>query len=128
MDDVEVSVMACFINSCQCQPIHPSLILEGQSHVYHSRCCCELDQFDGVGMSCQMWALCEAFRKWNGFGDDVIAEQPSHPCLVLHNTVCHVTPFVLPSSESRLEQCAFKKWLLCLWCQCHSQKVHLLAQ
>ena len=60
---------------------------------------CELDQFDGVGMFCQMWALCEAFRKWNGFGDDVIAEQPSHPCLVVHNTVCHVTPFVLPSSE-----------------------------
>ena len=26
-----------------------------------------------------------------GFGDDVIAEQPSHPCLVIHNTVCHVT-------------------------------------
>ena len=60
---------------------------------------CELNQFDGVGMSCQMWALCEAFRKWNGFGDDVIAEQPSHPCLHVHNTVCHVTPFVVPSSE-----------------------------
>ena len=38
---------------------------------------CELDQFVGVGMFCQMWALCEAFRKWNGFGDDVVAEQPS---------------------------------------------------
>ena len=30
--------MGCFINSCQCQPIHPSLILEGQSCVYHSHC------------------------------------------------------------------------------------------
>ena len=39
MDDgVEVSVMACFINSCQCQPIHPSLVIEGQSCVYHSQC------------------------------------------------------------------------------------------
>ena len=38
MDGVEVSVMACFINSCQCQPIHPSLVLEGQSCVYRSRC------------------------------------------------------------------------------------------
>ena len=76
---------------------------------------CELNQFDGVGMFCQMWALCEAFRKWNGFGDDVIAEQPSHPCLVVHNTVCHVTPFVLPFSESRLEQFAFKKCLVRLW-------------
>ena len=38
MDGVEVSVMVCFINSCQCQPIHPSLVIEGQSRVYHSRC------------------------------------------------------------------------------------------
>ena len=38
MDGVEVSVMGCFINSCQCQPMHPSLVLEGQSRVYHSRC------------------------------------------------------------------------------------------
>ena len=30
--------MGCFINSCQCQPIHPSLVLEGQSRVYQSRC------------------------------------------------------------------------------------------
>ena len=37
VDGVEVSVMACFINSCQCHPMHPSLILEGQSCVYHSR-------------------------------------------------------------------------------------------
>ena len=35
---VEVSVMGCFINSCQCQPMHPSLVLERQSRVYHSRC------------------------------------------------------------------------------------------
>ena len=73
---------------------------------------CELDQFDGVGMLCQMRALCEAFRKWNGFGDDVVAEQPSHPCLVIHNTVSHVTPFVLSFSESRLEQCGVEKWVL----------------
>ena len=30
--------MGCFINSCQCQPMHPSLIHEGQSHVYQNRC------------------------------------------------------------------------------------------
>ena len=80
-------------------------------------CSCELDQFVGVGMSSQMWALREAFRKWNGFGDDVIAEQPSHPCLVVHDTVCHVTPFVFPSSESWLEQRPLKKCLLRLWRQ-----------
>ena len=38
VDGVDVSVMACFINSCQCQPIHPSLVLEGQLRVYQSRC------------------------------------------------------------------------------------------
>ena len=38
VDGVEVSVMACFINSCQCQPMHPSLVLEGQSRVYHTWC------------------------------------------------------------------------------------------
>ena len=30
--------MGCFINSCQCLPMHPSLVIEGQSLVYHSRC------------------------------------------------------------------------------------------
>ena len=62
-------------------------------------CCCELSQFDGVGMSCQMRTMSKSLRKWNGFGDDVVAEHPSHSCLVVHNTVCHVTPFVLPFSE-----------------------------
>ena len=36
----------------------------------------------------------KAFRKWNGFGDDVIAEQPSHPHLIVHDAVCHATPCV----------------------------------
>ena len=34
----------------------------------------------------------KALEKRNGFGDDVVAQQPPHPCLVVHNTVCHVTP------------------------------------
>ena len=85
---------------------------------------CKLDQFDGVGMICQMWALREAFRKWNGFGGDVITDQPSHPCLVVHNTECHVTLFVLPFSERLLEQCAFMKCLVCLWVNAvHSESV-----
>ena len=84
VDSVEVSVMACFISSCQCQPMHPSLILEGQSRVYHSQCVlASLNQFDGVGMSCQLRTLSKSLRKWNGFGDDVIAEQLSRPCLVM---------------------------------------------
>ena len=37
LDSVEVSAMACFFISCQCQPTHPSLIHEGQSRVYQSR-------------------------------------------------------------------------------------------
>ena len=58
-----------------------------------------MNEGDGVGMCCQMRTLSKSLRKWNGFGGDVIAEQPSHPCLGIHNTVCHVTPCVLPSSE-----------------------------
>ena len=54
------------------------------------------------------------FSLMNGFGGDVIAEQPSHPCLVIHNTVCHVTPCVFLSSEPWLKQCSFKKCSLCL--------------
>ena len=38
VDGVEVSVMACFINSCQCQLMHLSLVIEGQSRVYHTWC------------------------------------------------------------------------------------------
>ena len=37
-------------------------------------CSCQLDQFHGVDVCCQAWTLCEAFRKWNCFGDDVIAD------------------------------------------------------
>ena len=81
---MEVSAMRCFINSCQSQPMHLSLVLEGQ--------------------------------------------HPSHPYLHAHNTVCHVTPCVLPSSESRLEQCAFKKCLLCLWCQCQPMHPSLVLE
>ena len=90
---------------------------------------CKLDQFDGVGMSCQMGTLSKSLRKWNGFGDDAIAEHPSHPCLHVHNAVCHVTPCVLPFSEWRLEQCAITKWLLCFGCQCiHSESLLVHTQ
>ena len=103
------------INNCQCQPMHPSLMCEEQSCVYQSRCVlASLINFLVLMCPARFWTLCDAFRKWNGFGDDVVAEQPSHPCLVIHNTVCHVTPCVFLSSESWLKQCSFKKCLLCL--------------
>ena len=78
-------------------------------------CSCQLNQFHGVDVCCQVWTLCKAFRKWNCFGDDVVAEQPSHPCLVVHDAMGHVTPCVFLSSESWLKQCSFKKCSLCLW-------------
>ena len=78
-------------------------------------CSCQLNQFLGVDMSCQVWTLCKAFRKWNCFGDDVVAEQPSHSCLLVYDTVCHVTPCIFLSSEPWLKQCSFKKCSLCLW-------------
>ena len=38
MDGVEVSVMGWVINTCQCQPMHLSLMFKEQSHVYQSQC------------------------------------------------------------------------------------------
>ena len=51
----------------------------------------------------------------------------TYPWLAFHNTVCRATPMII-SSEWWLEQCGFKKCVLCLWCQCHSQWVCLLVQ
>ena len=70
-------------------------------------CSCQLNHFLGVDVSCQVWTLCKAFRKWNCFGDDVVAEQPPHPCLVVHDAMSHVTPCVFLSSEPWLKQCSF---------------------
>ena len=82
------------INRCQCQPMHPSLMCEEQSYA----CSCQLNKFHGVCMSCHVWTLCKVFRKWNCFGDDVISEQSSHPCLVIQNGMCYVTPSIFLSS------------------------------
>ena len=38
MGGAKVNVIAYFTNSCQCQSMHLSLILEGQSCVHHSWC------------------------------------------------------------------------------------------
>ena len=117
LDRVDVSVMAWCqtLCHCQCQPHQPIPQWSATVQcVSKPMCSCQLDQFHGVGMCCQVWTLCKAFRKWNGFGDDVIAEQPSHPCLVVYDTMSHVTPCVFLSSEPWLKQCAFKKCSLCL--------------
>ena len=45
MDGVDVSVMACFFNSCQCLLIHPSLIHEGVVMcVSKHACSCKFNQ------------------------------------------------------------------------------------
>ena len=75
-------------------------------------CSCQLDKSLGVDVSSQVWTLFKAFRKWNGFGDDVVAEQPSHPCLGVYDAVCHVTPCVFLSSEPWLKQCSFHEMLV----------------
>ena len=94
MDGVEVSVMGWSSTLVNVSPCTRPSCLKEQSCVSKPMCSCQLNQFLGVDVSCQVWTLCKAFRKWNGFGDDVIAEQPSHPCLVVHDAVCHVTPCV----------------------------------
>ena len=139
MDGVEVSVMgwsSTLVNVSPCT--RPSYVRNSLVCVSKPMCSCQLNQFLGVDVCCQVWTLCKAFRKWNGFGDDFIAEQPSHPCLVVHDAVCHVTPCVFLSSEPWLKQCAFKKCSLCLWnewihrksvclCEKHPQWFHKSA-
>ena len=65
-------------------------------------CSCKLSQFVDDGMSSQMWALHEGFRKGNGFGDDVIAHQPSLTHAWWCTTLCamsnHVS-FILLNGE-----------------------------
>ena len=62
-DGVEVSVMECFINSCQCQPIHPFLVVEEQSSVYQNWCILASSaSLLVLGCSAHSAALCE--RHW----------------------------------------------------------------
>ena len=59
-------------------------------------CSCKLNHFLGVDVCHQVWTLCKVLGKWNCFGNDVVAEQPSHPCLVAHNAVSsHYVSFLL---------------------------------
>ena len=80
MDGVEVSVTGWSSTDVNVSPCTRPSCFEEQSRVSKPMCSCQLDQFLGVDMSCQMWTLCKAFSKWNCFGDDVVADQPSHPC------------------------------------------------
>ena len=120
LDGVDVCVMAWCQTLCHCQclshqPIpqwsaivqcvsKPFIVLLPLQSVCW--CCCVVPLF----------SLCQIhFSLTIGFGDDVIAEPPSHPCLVIHNTVCHVTPCVF-----LLKQCSFNECLLCLW----NERIH----
>ena len=118
LDGVDVSVMAWCQTLCHCQwsatSTHPST-------VSHSPVCFKaivLSPAQSVCWCCVVPLFCplsNPFSLTTGFGDDVVAEQPSHPCLEVHDSVCHVTPCVFLSSEPWLKQCAFKKCSLCLW-------------
>ena len=103
---------------------------EGQSHVCHNLCvvarsaslfwCWDVLPTQGI--------VQKALGKRIGFGDDVVAQQPHHSCLVVHNTVCHVTPRIFPSSEPQMERCSSQEWLLCLWCQCFHVQSNCLGK
>ena len=103
MGGVELSVMVwCGWKqlSVNGNHIHPSLMCVKGSHVCIKACV--LLQGQQVFFWC--WDVLptqdivqKALGKSIGFGDDVVAQQPpSYPCLVVHNTVCHVTPCVFP--------------------------------
>ena len=94
----------------------PCVLLEGQQVFW----CWDVLPTQGI--------VQKALGKRNGFGDDVVAWQPPHPCLVVHNAVpCHIT---YPSffSEPRMEQCCSQEWLLCLWCQCFHVQSNCLGK
>ena len=117
LDGVDVSVMAWCQTLCHCHCLPHQPIPQWSATVQcvsKQMCCCHFIQC--VVAVLYHFPLCPIpFSLMNDFGDDVIAEQPSHPCLVIHNAVCHVTPCVFLSSEPWLKQCSFKKCLLCLW-------------
>ena len=79
--------------------------------MYQTMCVVGRSASLGVGMFCQLRALCKALGKRNGFEDDVVAQQPPHTCLVVHNTVCHVTPCVFPFPEPETRQCCSQEHL-----------------
>ena len=68
--------------------MHPSLVCEGQSCVYQA---CVLLQAQQVFWCWDVLPtqgiVQKVLGKRNDFGDDVVAQQPPHPCLVVHNTV-----------------------------------------
>ena len=100
--------------------MHPSLVREGQSRVCFKALCVVASSVSVLVLGCSAHSG-PCARRWErgmGFGDDVVAQQPPHPCLVVHNTVCHVTPCVFPFSVPRIEQFRSLEYLLCLWCQC----------
>ena len=95
---------------------HPSVVSHSSVCFKAVRCIVVTSISVLMMLCCPTFSLCPfTFSLTIGFGDDVIAEQPSHPCLVIHNTVCHVTPCIFLSSEPWLKQCSFKECSLCLW-------------
>ena len=89
-----MSVMAWSSTAVDVSHMHTSLMCVMGSHVCIKACvflqvqrvfCC-WDVLPTGGI------VQKVLGKRNGFGDDVVAVQPPHSCLVVHNTVCHVTP------------------------------------
>ena len=120
MDGVDVCVMAWCQTFCHCQCLPHQPIPQWSATVQcvsKPLCCCHFNQCVGAAVFSHFFPHCPipSFSLVIGFGDGAVVEQPSHPCFVIHNTVCHVTPCVFLSSESWLKQCAFMKCLLCLW-------------
>ena len=93
MYGVEVSVMGWSSTIANVSPCtHPSCF-EEQSCVYQSQCVLA-SSINFLVLMCAARCGHKAFRKWNGFGDDVVADQPPHPCLVVYDAMSHVTPCV----------------------------------
>ena len=64
-------------------------------------CCCKVSKSFGVGMFCQLGALCKALGKRNGFGDDVTATVTTSPMpgSTQHCVSCHTMCLSFLNSE-----------------------------
>ena len=102
MDGVDTSVMMWYSTTLGISHMYPSLMCVRSSHPCIKVCVLlHGQQVIWYWDVLPTWGIVQkALGKRNGFGDDVIAQQPSHPCLVVHSTVCHVAPYIFYSQSN----------------------------
>ena len=108
---------------------HPSCVRRSHECVSKPVCCCKVSKSFGVGMFCQLRALCK--RRWErGMTLGMMSLHNNHLthvwwCTTLY-AISHHASFLF--SEPRTEQCCSQEWVLCLWCQCFHVQSNCLGK